>query len=440
MAISKREKKMLSVFGLVTCAFLYYQFGYTNLNGLVDKKTKERDEIQQKYQTAVDTVNSMDAQKAKAKIFNAKIADQTKPLYPIISQEHIILEIDGLIKESGLEGGITFKEIENKTVGLPKKSEKDKDIPESSIQPIADEYENEYGTKKEEKSSSSNDVVKDNQSSSSSTNSSTSTGNTGSNSGNSASSLVSSSSSDSNNNTINQMHVLVSFNGTYEQVVKFLDLLRTENEQKRLPAFAINMSTKNLNDVKGSVNMMVYAIPKLDDESERYLSWSLSNTYGKNKPFTVNSSVGTGIKTNASNGDFSIEVNSAYSDLPTVIMGKSNDILRTSYAYADGNNEAQGELELTKDGDKYYYKYSVNGDSIPKNYSGNGFEFTPNGDTIEINLKCETRTGTDDKAGLKLNIVNKTGQLVNVNISGNNKSDPRVSIGGDSKDINVNEK
>lgn len=435
MKISKREKTLICMLGLIIGAFLYYQFGYVTLNNLVNDKTKQKEDIENKYQSAVNTISSMEAQKVKVKILNAKITDEATPFYPVISQDYIILEMDKLIKESGLDGGMTFKDIEVKSVSPEKKSDKDKDLPESSIQSIADEYRSKYESKEEKK---------DEQSSSENTDNS---GEEKDNKGNDFSSSAnnnspSSSSTDSNTekgqkeNTIYQLQLNVDFNGTYAQVVKFLELLRQYD--KKMPAYAINMSTKNLTDVKGSVNMMVYGAPKINNELEEYLTWNLNNTYGKDKPFTVNSATGTGIKSDIVSGDFLVSAKSANSDLPTIMIGKANDPLRNTYVYADSNIETLVELELTKEGDKYYYKYRTSNGSTPKNYNGNGNEFVPNGENIEINIQSDSRVNTEDKAGLKLKIINNTDKLVNVNISGDDKSDPRVSIDGDSQNINVN--
>ena len=43
-------------------------------------------------------------------------------------------------------------------------------------------------------------------------------------------------------------------------------------------------------------------------------------------------------------------------------------------------------------------------------------------------------------SNIKLNIVNKTDKLVEVNISGDDASNPRVKIDGDGSNISVNQK
>ena len=198
------------------------------------------------------------------------------------------------------------------------------------------------------------------------------------------------------------------------------------------------MSEKSLEEVKGSINMIVYAVPKIDGEISEYLKWTLNNTYGKSQPFNLGSAVGNGIKSTTDMSDFKVSVKSETSELPTIIMGKANDMLKTTYAYGDGNSEQSAEMVLTKKDDKYYYKYKTTNDKIPTNYDNLGNEFVPNSENIVLDILSESRSTSNDKSGLKLKIVNNTDKLVKVNISGDDVKDPRVSIDGDSKNISVN--
>lgn len=422
MKISKREKTMLLFLGIFAIGILYYQFGYTALAKSVEEKTKAKNDIEQKYNKAMDTINSIENQKSKLKILNAKTKDESAPFYPTISQEHLILEIDKLVKDSGLEGGMKFEPIEVKGVESIKKSEKDKALTESSLQGDADTYNNKYSDTVSEKN---ND--EDSKDSGDSNNSNASSGSN------------SQSTKDTNTqkeNTVTQIKVNVDFNGSYENVVKFLKALREYD--KRMPVYNISMSEKSLQEVAGSVNMVIYSVPKIDDEVSEYLKWGLNNTYGKSQPFNVGSAVGNAIKSTTDVSDFMVSVKSVTSELPTIIMGKADDTLRTTYAYGDGNNVENAEIILTQKDNKYYYKYKTKNDKIPTNYSDPGNEFVPNSENIVLNVSSESRVTSNDKSGLKLKIVNNTDKLVKVNISGDDATDPRVSIDGDSTNISVN--
>lgn len=447
MKISKKEKVMLLVLGIIAIGILYYQFGYANLVKIVEQKTAQKIEIEEKYNKAEKTIKSIEKQKSTEKILKAKINDEAAPFYPTVSQEHIILEFDKLIQESGLEGGMTFEAIEVKGVESLKKSENDKGLEESSLQDDADEYKFKYGESKEEDESINNESnsegSNENQDNSEESNKTDKNLTNSDNSSNKSESTKDTKSdknakADEEGNTVTQIKFNVDFNGSYENVVKFLKAVG--DYERKIPVYTINMSTKNLEEVKGSVNMVIYSVPKINDELSTYLKWDLNNTYGKSKPFNVDSGVGNGIKSDKDINDFMVSVKSIESDLPTLMMGKADDELRTTYAYGDGNDEQNAEIVFTQVDDKYYYKYKTSNDKIPENYNDLGNEFIANSDNIVLNIMSESRSNSDDKSGLKLKIINNTNKLVMVDLSGDDPNDPRVSIDGDSKNITINQK
>lgn len=413
MKLNKREQVGLFTVALVGIGMIYYQFGYVSLANKTNEKLQARTEIEQKYNTATETINALEAKKSNAKRLNAKIDDESASLYPTISQEHIVLELDKLLKDNGLQGGMSFEATEVKGIEAIKKSEKDKELGKTSIQKIVDEFNSKYGVAK--------------------TSSESGATNTGSTTANSTSDAKT-----SEETTVTQLKVIVDFNGSYESVNKFLNAIG--NYKRKISIIAMNISEKSLEEVKGSVGMVIYSVPKVNDDLNTYLKWDLNNTYGKFRTFSAGSLAGTGIKSEQAENDFLIKVNSSTSVLPTVIIGKSDDSLRSTYAYADGNNVQEAELVVTEKDGKYYYKYKTALDKVPMNYSDIGNEFVVNKDNIVLNISTEKRVDSNDKSGLKLKITNDTNKLVRVDISGDDEKDPRVSIDGDSKNISVNKK
>ena len=138
MKISNKEKTMLCVLGSIIVGFLYYQFLYLSQTAQVEEKLKAESEIKQKYETTMNTINSMEDKKTNVKILNAKISDETVSFYPTINEEKIIIELDKLLKDSGLDGGATFQPIVSNSVENSKKEVKS--LAESSLQGIVDQY------------------------------------------------------------------------------------------------------------------------------------------------------------------------------------------------------------------------------------------------------------------------------------------------------------
>jgi type IV pilus assembly protein PilO len=448
MKISNKEKTMLFVLGSIIVGFLYYQFVYSSQVIQLQGKIKEESEIKQKYETVMNTIKSMESKKSDVKILNAKIENGALPFYPTISEEHIILELNQLLEDSGLKGGITFAPIVSDSVEVSKVEQKS--LAESSLQSIVDEYSSNF--KDTEKTGEINDEDIDNSTKSETTNNASGTSNADSKSdSNSANASNKKDSKDVKKNTVQYLKCEVKFEGTYDSVNKFLNTIGLN--EKKIVVNSIKISADTLDGVKGTMSLEIYSIPKINDELETYLKWDLNNTYGKSVPFSAGTtgtvgttSINTGTTTNTSTSvqenkepsDFIALVKPTASDLPTITIGKAKDSLRTSYVYADSNSVENVEMTLIQDGEKYYYKYKTSKGTFPANYDGLGAEFVPESQNIVLNILSRSRLDANDDSGMKFKIINKTDKLLKVNISGEDSNNPRVTVEGDLSNVSVN--
>ena len=433
MKISDKEKTMLCVLGSIIVGFLYYQFLYLSQTDEFEAKVKTESEIKQKYDTAMNTIHSIEDKKSDVKILKAKIGEEAIPFYPIISQEKIIIELDKLLKDNSLKGSVTFPPIVSNSVENSKKEVNT--LAKSSLQPIADQYNNTFGDS--EKTQQSNDKTVNNAAKNDTNNTNVSNNN--------SSQSSKKDSKDANKNTVQYLKCAVNFEGKYENLDKFLTVIG-QNE-KKIVVNSISLTSDTLDGVKGIMNLEFYSIPKINDELQSYLKWDLNNSYGKSVPFaggtvsgTPANKTGASIQADKEPSDFIALVKPTASDLPTITIGKSKDDLRTSYVYADSNSVENTEMILTQDGDKYYYKYKTSKGTFPVNYDSLGAEFIPTSKNIVLDILSRSRLDTNDNSAMKLKIVNKTDKLLNVNISGEDSSNPRVKIEGDLNNISVNNK
>lgn len=440
MKISNKEKIMLCVLGSIVVGFIYYQFVYLSQTNEIQAKIKAESEIKQKYDNAMKTINSMEDRKSDIKILNAKIRDGSLPFYPTISQEHIIVELDKLLKDSELEGGITFAPIASSSVESSKKEEKV--LAESSLQGIVDKYNNAF--KDTEKAQQSNDKTVENSTKSENNNSN------GTNDINVPNNSNENSKKDPKKNTVQYLKCEVKFQGNYEGIVKFLNTIG--KNEKKIVVNSIKLNSNTLNGIQGTLSLEIYSIPKIDDELESYLKWDFNKNYGKNVPFgaaTAGTSASTSLIGEAANpstsieeskepGDFIASVKSINSDLPTIILGKTDDRLRTTYVYADSDSEEKVEMILTQDGNKYYYKYKTSKGTFPANYDSLGTEFAPISKNIVLDILSEGRVTGSDNSGIDLKIINKTDKSVVLNIIGDDYTNPRVKVDANSNNVIVN--
>lgn len=427
MKLSNKEKTMLFILSIIIISFVYYQYVYSVQVSQIEQKTKEESELEQKYNNAINTIKVLDDKKSDVKILKTKIDNEAEPFYPTISEEHIILELNALLDQSDLDSSIKFNSIVSDSVESADK--KITDLPDSSLQAIVDKYNNK--TTSDTKTATSTDNK---------TNAKKSENNSNTNN-----------SKDKKKNTVQYVKFEINFEGSYDGLNKFLSVI--EENKKKIVVNSVKISSDTSDPIKGTINLEIYAIPKINSDLEEYLKWDLNNTYGKSMPFgaasgsiqtTTNNNENNNndntqtVQENAVTSDFIASVKSVTSDLPKVIIGKAKDDLRTTYVYGDSSSQESAEITLTQDGDKYYYKYKTSKGSFPTNYDGIGEEFIPLSTNIFLNVLSEIRVNNEDNSSLKLKVINKTDKKVDVNIYGDDSSNPRVTIEGDESTVKVN--
>lgn len=427
MNISNKEKIMLYVLGIVLIGVCYFNFVYTPLVNKAENIKQEKQRKEQEYNDAMETINLIDDRRSDAKILKAKVIECSKSFYPVLSEEHIIVELDKLITDSGLKGAIQFEPIVSEAV----ESEEGESviIAESTLQSVSEKYKSTVPDEdnKSEESNSTTDNSNQNDNN-----------NTENNNDNKNATNTDGNQQENKEDTIHKIKATINFQGTYEALDKFLNSV--EGHTNKIVINSISIGQDSINGINGTMKVEIYAIPKIDDEMSEYLQWNFNNTYGKTVPFSTG--MATGVKQNKKvENDFVMATRSINSDLPAVVLGKGNDNSRVTYVYADKNEIEDVEIKFTQKGNAYYYKYKTSKEKYPKQYNDNGVQFIPEADgNISINILSESRFNSEDKSGVNLKIINETDRLVKVNINGDDASNPRVTIEGDSSKVSVDKK
>ena len=422
MKISNKEKIMLGILGVMLIGIGYYNYVYKDHTFKVQEKEEEYFQIEERYNKAIETINSIESKKSDIKILKNKIDNMSVVFYPIISEEHLILELDNLLKNNSLEASIEFENI--KSEDIENEQYENVALSESSLQNIADEYiEKESNIKTNEKKEKvESDNLNNDQNLSSEEIS--------------VNNELSEKSENISKDKVHQLRCNISFTGTYENLMNFFKEI---NDNNKMGVNSINIGEESLEEIKGSMVIEIYAIPKINDEINEYLQWDFNKEYGKYVPFGPETS-SSNIDVEINSDDFIISVKSINSVLPTITIGKADDKLKSTYIYADNNSVEDVEIELTKENNKYYYKYKTNKESYPVEYEVNKVEFTPLSKNINISVLSENRVNQEDKSGMKLKVINNTDKLVNVNISDDDSNNKRVVVEGDSSKVSVNQK
>lgn len=223
--------------------------------------------------------------------------------------------------------------------------------------------------------------------------------------------------------TVRSITVNVSFESTYNDMIKFIDAI--QNNPVDISITNISIVAPPGDIIQGTMTLNFYEIPKPKGfkENNKELIWEELADYGKSNPFKSDGTVSV-ITSSVSNYDFYVSIKPESSDLPTLIVGKAEDAERATYLYADSNKMEDVEFQFKNENNTYYYKYKTKIDTYP---SDGWKEFEPqNNGSIYIKIYSSSRNSTTDSVGANISVTNTSGLKVRFEVEGDDSSSPRV--------------
>lgn len=326
------------------------------------------------------------------KILKAKAENKSESFFPSITQEKIILLMDNVIKNSGINvNSLSFSELATGPIEDNAKASNDKGTQSNPLSVLVNEYN---GDKARSKSAQSTD-----------------------------------NSSAKSSFPADKMEASLSYSGNFSSLMSLIKNIETFS--KKIIIKNINIGSGQDDLVSGTITLDFFAIPKLNSEDENYLPWTLDGNYGKDNPFYSTAITSSAPASAAIDFDFLMSVRPISSDLPTIMLGKAKDSSKITYIYDDNPGVENVEVYLTKQDNKYYFKYKAGNNSYPAQYSSAGTEFAPSGSSINFKIYSVKRNSTGDMAGANIKIINKTDKAVNIVIDGDDDERPRINASGD---------
>ncbi len=414
MKVSKREKFLLGVLVLIIICTAYYKLVYERQYAKLQEIKQEESELNKKYNEMLSNINTVTKNKSDIKILKDSIGSKSMLLYPKIYQDRIIIELNKLLNDAGIKGSLTFSEVTVSSIEAYFS-----EVADSKEQPSLEEVVEDSSKEKtkedvKEKLEETKELGEEQ--------------------------ATKSDEVESTGNKVEQMKVSVSFNGTYKNIAKFVKLI---SEYERILAMPnINITASGNDEVSGTLDLEFYSIPKINPyEDSKYLKWTFDEEYGKENPFLEGSQSSMASRTSGGNNYVLImALKGVNSDLPSLTLGKENDLTRESYIYNDENKKVDVEIEVNKEGGKYYIKYKTEKSSYPLNYSKNGIELrNVDEENINIAIYSSKRIGIDDKVGANIKVINNANdKKVSLTIIDDDKTSPRVQITPEGKVEYVN--
>lgn len=246
MTLSKREKILLIISGILLISFLIYNFvllpQFKKLNELENESEKlEKDLLDSK-----ESIDSIENSDEKIDIKTNEIKEITDNLFPSLQQNEILLLLDKFIKESNIKiQGINFSEIVLSPIQNNEINESIEN--DNKFNNIINKYKNltqdNYQIEKEDNESE----IKEDQ-------------------------VI----------AIENISATVIYSGNYNELIDFLSYIN--DFEKNIIIKDITVIETN-EGVSGDIVLNFYGIPKINQLDQEFIELPNNNINGKNNPF-----------------------------------------------------------------------------------------------------------------------------------------------------------
>lgn len=213
--------------------------------------------------------------------------------------------------------------------------------------------------------------------------------------------------------SLTSMTVTLQFTAPYESLTGFI----TRMEALGRTIAITNLTSSQLEDgtVAGSMDLVIYALPKITGQNDPYVEWSFTGDYGKPNPFAV------------PGYDMTVGVLNFVTGQPNIMVSVPS-IAKAAVLSGTSSTPTEIELIVEKSGTGYACRTRIGTAFYPA--GGTALTpFVPEGSTLRVMVASSLRTGASDLAGATLIVHNRTDRPVQVNIIGDDPARPRITIG-----------
>ncbi|HEY5467123.1 MAG TPA: hypothetical protein VIL27_08840 [Clostridia bacterium] len=213
--------------------------------------------------------------------------------------------------------------------------------------------------------------------------------------------------------SLTSMTVTLQFTAPYESLTGFI----TRMEALGRTIAITNLTSSQLEDgtVTGSMDLVIYALPKITGQKDPYVEWSFTSEYGKPNPFA------------ALGYDMTVGVLNFVTGQPNIMVSVPS-IAKAAVLSGTSSTPTEIELIVEKSGTGYACRTRIGTAFYPA--GGTALtRFAPEGSTLRVVVNSSLRTGASDLSGATLIVHNRTDRPVQVNVVGDDPTRPRITIG-----------
>ena len=222
----------------------------------------------------------------------------------------------------------------------------------------------------------------------------------------------------------------LTYQATYEQ---FKDMLTFINSYKyKCTIDSLSMSyTAETDTVSGSLTLTQYAIAGGDRIHNNVNIGPI--LYGTDNIFASQIFTG-GNNVNLESGEYIISdydyffsLQSAESDMDSVIFGPKNDVAGSSTLSSDSADVQNAYVRFFGEEGEYYVQYKIGDVEYPATAYDDGQMILP-GDELTMLVISSKRAGDDDKSGVNVTIDNETDMTLKIKIANEDSGNPRFVL------------
>ena len=126
--------------------------------------------------------------------------------------------------------------------------------------------------------------------------------------------------------------------------------------------------------------------------------------------------------------DCYILLNSSTSDIDACVIGKRNDAANKSVITSNNNSVENVTMKFAGSDGKYAVSYTIGDKIYPAQNYESGDELNPQ-DTLDLLIMSSSRVSDSDKSGINLTLENESDMTLNVKVTNDDITSPRVNIG-----------
>jgi hypothetical protein len=230
-----------------------------------------------------------------------------------------------------------------------------------------------------------------------------------------------------------QTTLSLGYSTNYENLKTLIDYINTYEDNK----FTINslsISSSDGNSVSGAIELISYDITGSDRAYDNVSIYDVA--LGNDNPFISKLTTMLAASSIVSNYDLFVSVLPYEAGSSNVAVGLNKDALNKHGLDVEGNSVQSITIVVSGTNNDYKVSYKLGDKMYPADNYFEGADFEC-GDTIDLLVISSSRSGTEDKSSVKINITNSTDKTVNMYIYGDDTKNPRVSLGTTSGSVNV---